>query len=107
MGCKFPKRFSSICYHFQISFLLKTLQSGFLAHSSCRSSSLQILSVPTRHAYASARNGDEILEWRVVFKALNSPRQSRTITPDADLYLLVSKAVSKCIVSCVLASQCL
>ncbi|TYH37650.1 hypothetical protein ES332_D12G055000v1 [Gossypium tomentosum] len=106
----FPKRFSSICYYFQISFFLKTLQSGFLLQRSFTADPLdsdQPNFTACRHADASTRNGDEMLEWKVIFKALISPLQSRTIIPDADLYLLASKAASKCIMSCVLASQCL
>ncbi|MFQ6657294.1 hypothetical protein Gotur_027035, partial [Gossypium turneri] len=44
----YQKDFPSVFYHFRIPFLLKTLQSGFLDHSSSRAPSLQIRSSLTR-----------------------------------------------------------
>ncbi|KHG07891.1 hypothetical protein F383_35338 [Gossypium arboreum] len=41
---------------------------------------------------------DEILQWRIVFEAFNSPIWSRTTKSEADLEYLLSKAVSNCTV---------
>ncbi|TYH25942.1 hypothetical protein ES288_A03G209900v1 [Gossypium darwinii] len=104
----FPKIFLLYLLILSSHFLLHhQIQSGFLLHLPSRAISLWFISSsfrpsnntnlmasnPTR---ASATNGDEILLWRIVFEALNSPIWSRTTKLEADLKHLLSKATSNC-----------
>ncbi|KAK5835239.1 hypothetical protein PVK06_010926 [Gossypium arboreum] len=55
----------------------------------------QILNfMPSKHAYASAANGEETLLWRVDFKTRSSPIRPQTTRPVADLKLLLSNTAS-------------
>ncbi|KAB2094479.1 hypothetical protein ERO13_A02G148200v2 [Gossypium hirsutum] len=105
-----PKNLFTLPANLSSHFLLHhQIQSGFLLHLPSRVISLWFSAssfrpidntnlMASNPARAFATNEDEILLWRIIFEASNSPIWSRTTKPEADLNHLLSKAASNCTV---------
>ncbi|MBA0634357.1 hypothetical protein Godav_029598 [Gossypium davidsonii] len=55
--------------------------------------------VPSKHAYASAANGEGTFLWITVFNTIKFPLRSHPTIPDTDLKVLLSYATSKWILT--------